>query len=197
VPTHCGACGVACPGAGRTTANVTCADGGCTFSCKGQNYDVDQNAGNGCELADAPLGNHQQSTATGLGTLPCNDSSTINAMGAVPSDTRVHENPGITAFSTAQGAAPDFLAVSASGGTFCVNDIGLQLVVTGAPNLACFRLTVTTDENTWSCTTSAAGTCAITQGSGSYSGDTTISLRVERTCSAAGANARYTVSGHF
>lgn len=197
LPTHCGDCNTACPGAGSTTANVTCTDGGCTFSCKGQNYDVDRDAGSGCEVADAPTGNHVVTGATSLGTLPCNDGSTINAMGVMPSDTRVHENPVVPAFSVMEGAAPDFLAVSASGGTFCVNDVDVALTVTGAANLACFRLTVVTDNGTWSCMTNAAGTCSVSQGSGSYSGGTTISLRVERTCSAAAAAARYTVAGHF
>jgi hypothetical protein len=196
LPTHCGDCNTACPGAGSTTANVNCADGGCTFSCKGQNYDVDGNPDSGCEVADSP-DNHQASTATGLGSRACNDSQTISSMGTLPSDTRVHENPGVTAFASAQGAAPDFLSVNATGGTLCVNDIGVTLTVTQAPNLACFQLTIVTDNNTWSCTTNASGTCTITQGSGSYSGGTTISLKVERTCSAGPANARYTVAGHF
>jgi hypothetical protein len=197
VPSHCGACGNACPGAGLATANVLCADGGCTFSCRGQNYDSNTNASNGCEVADTPTGNHTAAGATNVGTVPCNDGSTISGTGTIPSDTRVHENPSFTGFSVMQGAAPDYLAVSATGGTFCVNDIELTLTVTQAANLACFRLTVTTDEGTWSCTTNAAGTCGVNQGSGSYSGDTTISLLVERTCSAAGTTGRYTVAGHF
>lgn len=197
LPTHCGSCGNACPGAGSATANVLCNDGGCTFSCRGQNYDVDSNRGNGCEVADSPTGNHVSSGATSLGSVPCNDGSTISGMGIIPSDTRVHENPTFTGFVSMQGAAPDYLSVATSGGTFCVNDLGLTLTVTQAANLACFRLTVTTDEGTWSCQTSAAGTCNITQGSGSYSGGTTTMLLVERTCSAAGASGRYTVSGHF
>jgi hypothetical protein len=176
---------------------VTCADGGCTFSCKGQNYDVDGSPDSGCEAVDAPLGNHAASTPTSVGTVPCNDSSTISSMGLIPSDTQVHENPAVTGFASAQGAAPDFLAVSASGGTFCVNDIGVTLTVTGAPNLSCYRLSITTDNGSWTCQSSASGACTITQGSGSYSGGTTIALNVARTCSAAGAAARYTVAGHF
>ena len=197
LPTHCGDCNTACPGAGTSTANVTCADGGCTFSCRGQNYDVDQSPDSGCEVADAPTGNHQNTSAISLGSVPCNDSSTITAVGIIPSDTRVHENPGVTAFAPAQGAAPDFFSVNATGGTFCQNDIGVTLTVTQASNLACFRLTIVTNSNTWSCTTTAGGTCTITQGSGSYAGGTTISLEVERTCSAGPTPARYTVAGHF
>ena len=196
-PTHCGDCNTSCPGAGSTTANVTCADGGCTFSCKGQNYDVDRDAGTGCEVVDAPLGNHAQAGAVNVGAVPCNDGSTISGSGLLPSDTVVHENPAVTAFSSAEGAAPDFLAVTTNGGTLCQNDIGLTLTVTMATNLACYRLTVTTDKGSWTCTSNASGTCTITQGSGSYSGGTTTSLKIDRTCAAAGAAARYTVAGHF
>ena len=115
----------------------------------------------------------------------------------IPSDTRVHENPAVTGFGSTQGAAPDFLSVNATGGTFCANDVGLTFTVTGAPNLACYALTVTTDKGSWTCTTSAAGSCTITQGSGSYSGGTTISLNIARTCPAAPATARYGLTGHF
>lgn len=197
LPTHCGDCNTGCPGAGTATANVSCTDGGCTFSCPGENYDVDQSPVSGCEVVDAPLANHQLSSAVGQGSLPCNDSSVLTAAGAMPSDTRVHENPAVTGFAVTEGAAPDFLSVNATGGTFCVNDVALQFTVTGASNLACYRLTVTTDKGTYPCTTSAAGSCSITQGSGSYSGGTTISLNVARTCAAAPAAARYSVTGHF
>jgi hypothetical protein len=197
LPTHCGDCNTACPGAGSTTTNVTCADAGCTFSCKGENYDVDQSRDSGCEVADAPLGNHLQANATGQGSLPCNDSSTLTVMGVLPSDARVHENPAVSGFGATQGGAPDFLSVNATGGTFCANDVGLTFTVTGAPDLACYSLTVATDKGTYACTTTAAGTCTITQGSSSYSGGTTIVLSVARTCSAAAANAHYTIAGHF
>ena len=198
VPAHCGSCSTACPGAGAPSTNVTCADGGCTFSCQGENYDVDSRPDSGCELADAPLGNHAVGSATSLGSLPCGDSaSAIDRSGLLPSDTRVHALPSIAGFATAEGAAPDFFAVSATGGALCVNDVSLQLAVTGATSPTCYRLTASTDKGTWSCDPTAAGSCTITQGSGSYSGGTTISLSVTRTCPAAASPASYRVTGHF
>jgi|GEM_PF-467101 len=53
-PTHCGACGVSCPGAANATA--TCARGACSFRCAPGFGDCDGNAANGCEanLATSP-----------------------------------------------------------------------------------------------------------------------------------------------
>jgi hypothetical protein len=197
VPEHCGACNAPCPGAGFATTEVACGDGGCTFACRGENYDVDGAPDSGCEVRDSPTGNHTIATAASQGSLPCNDSSTLNASGAIPSDLRSHLNPAVTGFDVTKGAAPDYLSVNATGGTFCVNDIGITLTVTGVTPLNCFRLTINTDRGQYTCSTGASGTCTITSGSGSYGGGSTITLVPERTCAAARGNARYTVAGHF
>lgn len=196
---HCGACNAPCPGGTFTsTTNVTCADGGCTFSCKGENYDVDDRRDSGCELVDAPTGNHASTSATSLGSKDCYDgSSTFSVSGKLPSDTQVHENGAVTGFSVMKGAAPDFFSITATGGIACVNDVAATLTVTGATNGACYRLTVTTTTNLLACDTNAAGTCSVSRGSGTYDGDTVISYLVERTCSAAAVNATYTLSGHL
>ena len=198
-PANCGSCGNTCPGTGSTAANVACVGGtSCTFSCQGENYDVNNNPANGCEVVDAPTGNHVQASAVNVGSVPCNDGSTISATGKILSDARLHQSPAVTGFDATLGSAPDFLAVTTNGGSFCFNDIGLTLTVTMAPILSCYRLTVTTDNGSWSCSPSSGATCTITQGSGSYSGGTITGLKVERTCSAAGGTeARYTVTGHF
>jgi hypothetical protein len=57
--------------------------------------------------------------------------------------------------------------------------------------------TINTTDVTTNCQTNAAGMCTITSGSGSYNDDSTITLSVSRTCSAAPVDARYTVTGHF
>jgi len=197
VPAHCGDCNTSCAGAGAPGANVTCADGGCTFSCKGDNYDADGRPDSGCELADTPTTNHVASGAVNGGSVDCFDGSTITVSGVLPSDVRVHELPAVVAFDTAKGAAPDFIAVGTSGGTFCVNDIAITLTVTGAANPACYRLAITTDKGVYGCDTTASGTCTATSGSGSYSGGTTTSLVVSRTCAAAASGGSYRVTGHF
>lgn len=197
VPTHCGSCSNACPGAGLASANVTCTSGACTFSCKGENYDVDQRPDSGCEVLDAPLGNHSTANAASAGSNSCSDSSTINQSGVLPSDTRVHEMPAVADFNVASGFAPDFLKVTATGGLTCVNDIGLTFTVTGTAPLTCYRLSVTTDKGVYGCDATAAGTCTVTSGSGSYSDDTTIVLSVTRTCAITGASGSYRITGHF
>lgn len=192
-PLNCGACGNACPGAGLSSAVVNCP---CTFACNGERYDVDDNPDSGCEFTDAPTGNHTIGTAAGQGSLPCNDSSRLNASGALPSDRQLHL-PAIGGFDTVRGYAPDVLSVNATGGTFCVNDIGITLTVTGATPANCFHLNISTDNGQYNCDTNTAGTCTITSGSSSYSGDTTIYLTVTRTCAIAPVGARYTIAGHF
>jgi hypothetical protein len=197
-PLNCGACGAACPGAGLSSAVVNCMGGtSCTFACNGERYDVDDNPDSGCEFTDAPTGNHTIATAAGQGSLPCNDSSRLNASGALPSDKRTHL-PAIGGFDSAKGYAPDVLSVNATGGTLCVNDIGITLTVTGATPANCFHLNISTNNGMHDCDTNTSGTCTITSGSSSYSGDTTIYLTVTRTCSGMSAvGARYTVAGHF
>jgi hypothetical protein len=195
--TDCGGCGLACPGNASATANVTCAPGGCTFSCKGETYDVDNDATNGCEIADNPTGNHTAPSAANGGTYDCFDSSAVSVAGLVPADTRVHATPSVSGLDSVSGAAPDFVAIHASGGTFCVNDVNLTFTTTGSGTTPCFRFDVATDKGAWSCTVPAAGTCSISQGSGSYSGGTIISVTVTRTCSAAPSKTPYTITGHL
>ena len=84
-----------------------CTGGTCTFSCVGENYDVDGSPLNGCEVGDIPTGNHAQAAAGRVGVVDCVDSRTFASSGLIPSDTRRHENPGIAGFGAASGAAPD------------------------------------------------------------------------------------------
>ncbi|HEX7666161.1 MAG TPA: hypothetical protein VF407_16655, partial [Polyangiaceae bacterium] len=93
---NCGECGNKCPGAnadGGSAAgsNVTCgSDGGtstCGFSCSGERYDVNGDAGDGCEVADSPFGNHTTTGPTALGTYGCDDGDSAQDFGGkLPSD---------------------------------------------------------------------------------------------------------------
>lgn len=195
--TDCGACGMACPGNSQASANVACTTNGCTFSCRGEEYDVDNSAANGCEVVDPTGNNHTASTAAPGGSYDCYDSSTISLTGLVPSDTRVHENPAINGFDPVSGSAVDYFSINASGGNFCVNDVNLTLTTTGTGATPCFQFDVVTNKGAWSCTLASAGSCNITQGSGSYSGGTTVSVKVTRTCSAAPSKTPYTITGHL
>ncbi len=197
---HCGSCSTVCPGSALANVNVSCVSPACTFSCQGEHYDVDNSAANGCEVVDKPLGNHVALGAIGLGTVSCSDGNghTVVGAGIMPSDGRSHATPAVTGFDTASGSAPDLFNVDASGGTFCVNDISIALAVTGASSPACYQLSVVTDKGTHTCQTDATGKCTASSGSGSYSGGTTITITVKKTCSAATrGNPSYTVDGHI
>jgi hypothetical protein len=192
---NCGTCGHACAGQ-TTTSDAVCSAGNCGMTCKGENYDADNNTSDGCEQLDSPTGNHLLANSLNLGPKSCNDSDTIAATGKVLSDSRTH-SPTFSGFNATMGAAPDFFTVAASGG-ICVNDLALTLTVTGASSPACYRLSVTTNVGTFTCTTNAAGTCAVTRGSGSYADGTNITLIVEKTCALPVVQqVNYTIGGHI
>jgi hypothetical protein len=193
---NCGTCGHPCAGQ-TTSSDAFCSTGNCGMTCKGENYDSNNDPSDGCELADSPTGNHILANALNVGNRSCFDSDTISAPGKVPSDGRTHTNPLVNGFNASIGAAPDFFTIAATGG-LCVNDLALTLTVTGATSPACYRLSVSTNVGTFTCTTSAAGTCAVTRGSGSYANGTNITLIVEKTCALPVVQqVNYTISGHI
>ncbi len=196
--TNCGACGHACPGVGSPSSDVTCQSPTCTFSCQGEHYDLDNQEGTGCEVADSPAGNHASTAAPQIANINCKDSSTFSGSGTVPSDQRTHANPAVAGFDAPSGSAPDFLSIAAQGGLTCQNDVNVTLALSGSSAPTCYRLDVTTDKGAWSCATSAAGSCNITKGIGSYTGGSTVTLKITKTCPATTRDApSYTVSGHL
>jgi hypothetical protein len=197
-PQNCGSCGHACPGGG--TANTACTGGSCDFTCIGEHYDVNNQAADGCEVADNPTGNHVVTTPADLGSVSCSDGNghTVHADGMLPSDTRVHANPAIVGFDAISGSAPDELKVTGSGGTFCVDDINITLTVTGSSVPTCYRLHIVTTNVDLTCNTNASGSCTITSGSGSYNDGSDLHFTVTKTCSAAMRDGpTYTVDGHI
>jgi len=200
-PDNCGSCGSPCPGYGQITANVSCLNGTtCTFSCIGDNYDVDNSEATGCEVADPLTTNHDQGTATYVGAFNCyDDESQQNFGGGIPSDHRAHQSPAVVNFNATTGAAPDWFRIRADGGSLCVNDVTLTLDVNGSGDLTCFRMTVSTSDGTYVCNTDAQGICGIDPGSSSYDGGTDIFVRIEKTCAhtASIGSTTYTVTGHL
>jgi hypothetical protein len=200
---NCGTCGNICPGLGKANDNVVCdttsSSPTCTFSCQGENYDVNNTTNDGCEIADSPTGNHLNTTAASGGSLPCTDgSSNPNLKGEIVSDKRAHADPTIAGFNTTTGSAPDFFTIDATGGTFCEDDISITFTVSGSSNPACYTVIVVSNKNNDSCTASAAGTCSFSHGSGWYSDNTNISFEVEKTCSTAVSEvATYAITGHL
>ena len=120
---NCGSCGTVCPGQGLTTDEVSCdaMTRTCGMTCRGDNYDVDKNASNGCEVLDAVPPGHSQPTAASRGSKSCSDTASSDTFSAgVPSDLRVHKNPPVDSFSGTVGAAPDWWIVHGDGG-FCAS----------------------------------------------------------------------------
>ncbi len=196
--TNCGGCGQVCGGFNGSTDDAFCVSALCGMSCRGENYDVDNNPANGCEAPDSPTGNHTQITATNQGSKTCNDSDTFSFIGRMVNDSRTHTNPAVTGFDVTTGSAPDWNRISATGGTFCTDDVSATLTVTGSTTPTCYKLYVVTDVGTYTCQTNGSGLCTITQGSGSYHDNTTIFLRIERTCTVPPPQSvNYTVGGHF
>ena len=195
---NCGRCGNACPGVGAASANVACVNAACTFTCQGESYDVNGNPADGCEVTDSPVGNHSVQTPTYAGSFSCTDGdSQLHLGGQLPSDARAHV-PAIVGFSAANGDAPDFHRIHASGGLTCTDDVNVYLQLSGAQHPSCYRMTLTTSVRTQVCTTDGNGFCKIENGSGSYGDGTDITIVIDKTC-AQGLPDRptYVVTGHL
>ncbi len=198
-PTNCGTCGTVCPGYLKTADNVTCQNSAtCTFSCQGENYDVDNDPSNGCEVADVPTGNHSKSSAADEGSVSDCDSN-FSFSGKIVSDARVHETPAIVGFDAASGSAPDWYTFKGVGHTFCENNVVVSLQINGSANPTCYKFTIITDKNTYTCQTNAAGTCGFNASdSGQFSDDTQLYAEIQKTCgTTVRESVTYTVSGHL
>jgi hypothetical protein len=210
-----GSCNVAsdCPGAGKPNAAVACNNHVCVLSCNGENYDVNADPNDGCEIADdcasvngtpkCPVDNHTNALATDDGSYPCDDgSSAQNMTGYIPSDARDHE-PAIDGFDTTTGAAPDYFKITGSGGV-CQNDANVTLQMDSPTKQSgCYELHLLTDKNNGgqSCTTDLTGSCSITNGSGSYGDGSTLYVWVKKTSACPAAqfpdHAHFHISGHL
>ncbi len=204
-PQNCGTCGNVCPGLNKTKTNVTCEQPNCTYSCQGENYDVDANKTNGCEVADPVTGNHTKNTATFVGDRNCKDGSSNPNIGVattvrLPSDSTVHEGPSVDGFDAATGSASDYYRVHGTGSLLCTNQVVLTLQMTGSAHPGCYHLRVETNKNTYTCDTDGTGKCTINQtGNSKWDDDTDIFIDVsKRNVAGCGAdNPSYTVTGHF
>jgi hypothetical protein len=219
--TNCGMLGNVCPGYQKANDNVTCpACQMCTFSCQGENYDVDGNPANGCEVPDAPTGNHIKSTALfeqQVDTCDNGNFMEFTISGHLPSDKRVHETPAVAGFDTTTGSAPDWYSIqSFDSSTFgtCQSDIVMQLCVQNSGSPGCYQLNVFPDSGSnHGCHTNGTGccpsdptpdgSCSQTMGicqnnGGQFPSGATIYIEVQKTCSASvSENPTYTITGHL
>lgn len=204
-------CDGATPGPHTVTATDGTATGEATLvvdsyataydmTCQGEHYDVDGDLVNGCEQTQPHAGATTQGAAYDDGSLPCTDGSSNPALsGSILSDSRTHANPSVTGFVAAAGSAPVWSKVTATGGNFCSNDLSLTLTTSGGGSTACYRLTVVTSVNTYpSATINGHDSATISPGAGSYTDNSTIYFKVEKTCSLpTQESVGYTVTGHL
>jgi hypothetical protein len=205
-PMQCGSCGNVCPGYQEPNDNVTCnATETCTFSCQGENYDVNNDPSDGCEVTDSPQGNHTNSPPpTPPQVTTCDTGSSVPLFsGILPSDQRTHENPAIVGFDVASGSAPDWAFFNATDTSIfhtCNSDVVATLNVTGSAFPTCYhlRIIVGASIHIYDCQTNVSGSCSISQIGNQFPSGTTIAFEVSKTCSSTMIESvAYEVDGHF
>ena len=204
-PESCGGCGKSCPGLGQQGADVACANLACTFACRGENYDVNNNSADGCERNNANPPGHTEGGASSQGVVTsCDFGNYTNTFtGQLLSDTRVHQNPSITGFDANIGSAPDWWTAVGKGQFGCQNDYRVEFTTSGGGNGNCYRCTILLGKgggfNMNSVTVSGAGSATMSAGSGSYDDGATIYFKIEKICSAQQVQeaVSYTVKYHL
>jgi hypothetical protein len=183
----CGtACPCTCPGQALGNADVVCGqDMGptCQLTCRGENYDVDGDPKNGCELNHSVPPGHTQADAADRGKLTCFDTATDTFLEFLLSDSRTHVNPAIGGFSAQVGSAPDYWRVQATGGTLCVNDFDVTFATSGGGTDQCYQCTIITDKKSQHVLATGKDLVHLTAGSGSYSDNSSIYFKIEKICS--------------
>jgi hypothetical protein len=180
-------------GAGTLTGAYSSPD----YRCRGDNYDVNGNPADGCEVPQ-PLAAHTQGTAAPVGSVSCNDSPTTTITGVLPSDRRQHVNPSVIGFDPISGSAPEWYSVDATGGLFCQNDFSATLTVTNSTIPACYQLTIITNRLMQSQPTDGIGTATMSGGPGSYDDNTTVWFEVQKICPAFQAdNPNFNITFHL
>lgn len=197
-PAHCGSC-TPCPGYGLVSTNVGCNINSCSFSCRGDNYDVNGALSDGCEVADNSALHIPGSAAGDRGSKSCVDADSMDTFsGIVASDLRTHENPVIPGFVAATGTAPDYWEVTGTGGAFCINDFTFIFTTSGGGTTPCYLFTVESDRYSDFVFLSGSQTGSISAGIGAYGSDTSIQITVQKTCSVMMSEAvSYTVLYHL
>jgi hypothetical protein len=199
---NCGACGNTCPGANQSTGDASCVNPTnkqCGFTCRGDHYDIDNNANDGCEAADDSPDNHTQNDAFAFNSTDCYDSDSQNTFhGHILSDQRAHTNPTVNGFDGSVGAAPDWFSVFDSGGSLCQDDYSVTFTTTGGGGATCYKCSILTNKTSNSVTISGNSSQSMSGGVGSYGDNSTIFFKIEKTCSQqTNENVAYTVSYHL
>jgi hypothetical protein len=137
-PDHCTMCGAACPGVDNAGTLRTCTNSTCSFSCKGEYYDLNGDMMDGCEAEDLPIQDSSLLAVSivlpdvnngGTGAMPCNDATNpCTKTARIYSDTRKHEN----APTNRPLGREDWFKVTANGAG-SPNNVGACLGITNFP----------------------------------------------------------------
>ena len=153
------------------------------MTCRGENYDVNGQLDDGCEIVQYKAGHGTEATAIDLGSKSCSDSaSQTHISGSIQHDGRTHtgEIPG---FDPVAGSAGTVYKLRATGGA-CVNDLqlGFETFFGADDGGDCYMVSVRTNRNFDRAWTDGKGTTGIVRGSGYYSDNTDIYVEVRWTC---------------
>ncbi len=137
-PDHCGTCTTVCPGVDNASTQRTCAASTCGLTCKGEFYDLDGNAANGCEAEDQPV---QDASGTavavalpdvnnGTGSTACDGATNpCTVLGQIYSDQRTHDS----APTSRPLGREDWYRVTATGNGSPNNNVTACLGITNYP----------------------------------------------------------------
>ena len=174
------------PGVRSGTANVGCNINACSFSCRGDNYDLNGDPSDGCELADDSAPGHPGAPAGDRGSKARDDAGSLDAMtGKVISDGRVHENPTIPGLCP-RSAPPRLLGSDRHRRRLLHQRLHLHLHHLGRRQHPCYLFSVDSDRYSDFVILTGSQTGSLSAGSfvsPAYGSDTTIQIGVQKICS--------------
>jgi hypothetical protein len=154
------------------------------YTCEGDNYDVNNDPADGCEI-NQPLDAHTQASAATVGTGSVSCFNVSNSFtGVLPSDGRVHMVPAVPGFNAVTGSAPEWYTIMATGGATCGDSISLTMTMSSSTIPDCYEISVVTNVDTYSETTDNTGKATITEPDGAYTDPSAVYFEVQKTCAA-------------
>ncbi|MCA9671701.1 MAG: hypothetical protein KC503_39150 [Myxococcales bacterium] len=186
-PDHCGGCNDKCPGIDNVASARTCSGGVCGLTCRGDSYDVNGSAADGCETLDIDARYDSAQNARDLGnTDDCSGPKNVAML--LASDDRPHDSTPAQRTTAAKWLK---LHITDSPYLSCILHPKITVDLSSAPSSATFKVTATyrCDHGTNQYSDSATGNggsslvvrpgtyCGGVLGSGDDSGTLTLEIR--------------------
>ena len=132
---NCSKCGDECPGKGVKDTIRVCEKGACDIQCVGENYDVDGQITNGCEVADDTPVHENVYVARSMGKVDdCAKTKTVTAL--MPSDGRKHTS----APTLRPNGREDWFQMHITDTTWCITEARVDVKLSGLPASAAFTV---------------------------------------------------------